>query len=74
MEKTLFNMKMTAKMLDREAKKMEKRQHENDKKALGNMGDSERVKIYAGEALRCRNTALQYVRLSARMEAVCSRV
>lgn len=76
MEKTLFNMKMTAKMLERESKKQEKKQHECDAKAKQAMakGDEERVKIFAGEALRCKNTSIQYVRLGARIDAVSARV
>lgn len=75
MEKTLFNMKMTAKMLEREANKKEKEKKEFDKRAMQNMDKSvDKTKLFAAEAIRCKNVSLQFTRLALRMEAVSSRV
>ncbi len=75
LEKTLFNMKLTAKTLSRESAKKEKEQKDFDKRALASVGKSdERTKMYAAEAIRCKNISLQFMRLSLRMEAVSSRV
>ncbi len=75
LEKTLFNMKMTAKMLEREVKKKEKEQREFDQKATKESGKSiEKQRMYVAEAIRCKKTALQFTRMALRMEAVASRV
>jgi hypothetical protein len=44
MEKTLFNMKFTAKQLEREARKSEKRQNESDAKALDALKKNDEVR------------------------------
>jgi charged multivesicular body protein 1 len=75
LEKTLFNMKLTARSLARESAKKEREQKDYDKRALAAVGKSdERMKMFAGEAIRCKNVSLQFMRLSLRMEAVASRV
>ncbi len=75
LEKTLFNMKLTAKTLSRESIKKEREQKEYDKKALASIGKSaEKSQLFAHEAIRCKNVSLQFMRLSLRMEAVSSRV
>ncbi len=75
MEKTLFNMKLTAKSLAKESLKKEREQKEFDKKALAAAKKSpEKMRLYAAEGIRCKNVSLQFMRLSLRMEAVASRV
>ena len=50
MEKTLFNMKMTSKQLQRESKKSEKKSKEEEKKVLGAIkkGDKVSYRSYNG--------------------------
>lgn len=75
LDKTLFNMKLQAKMLAKEALKKEREQKELDKKVLSLVGkNEEKMKLYAAEAIRCQSLSLQYTRLSLRVEAVASRV
>jgi charged multivesicular body protein 1 len=75
LEKTLFNMKLTAKSLARESAKADKNQKEYDKKALASVGKSaEKAKMFAAEAVRNKNISLQFTRLALRVEAVSSRV
>ncbi|KAI3382375.1 hypothetical protein SNEBB_001751 [Seison nebaliae] len=75
-EDTLFELKFTAKRLDRMAHKAEKEKHSEErkvKKALG-QGNIEGAKIYAENAIRKKHEYLNYLRLSARVDAVGSKV
>mmetsp|Transcript_17224 Transcript_17224/g.27825 ORF Transcript_17224/g.27825 Transcript_17224/m.27825 type:complete len:205 (-) Transcript_17224:40-654(-) len=76
MQKQLFELRLTAKQLAREAKKCEKNQAVQKKKlkACIEKGDVEGAKIYANNAIRDKNQALNYLRLSSRIEAVSQRV
>ncbi|GJE84238.1 Vacuolar protein-sorting-associated protein [Phanerochaete sordida] len=76
LEKTLFQLKFTAKSLARQAKKAQKDENTEKsrlKKAL-QQGNTEGARIYAGNAIRKKNEALNLLRLSSRVDAVASRV
>ncbi|KZW04452.1 hypothetical protein EXIGLDRAFT_664023 [Exidia glandulosa HHB12029] len=76
MEKTLFQLKFTAKSLARQAKKAQKdevSERNKLKKAL-QQGNTEGARIYASNAIRKKNEALNLLRLGSRIDAVASRV
>ncbi|KAK2169290.1 hypothetical protein LSH36_11g02057 [Paralvinella palmiformis] len=76
MEKHLFNLKFAAKDLERNAKKSEKSEKEEKnklKKAI-QKGNMEGAKIHGENAIRQKNQALNYRRMSARVDAVAARV
>jgi len=76
MEKQLFNLKFTAKQLQRFSKnctKEEKAEKIKLKKAL-QQNNTEGARIYAQNAIRKKNEALNYLRLSSRVDAVASKV
>ncbi|KAL1739569.1 Snf7 family [Schizophyllum fasciatum] len=76
LEKTLFQLKFTAKSLNRQAKKAQKDENTEKarlKKAL-QQGNNEGAKIYASNAIRKKSEALNLLRLSSRIDAVASRV
>ena len=76
MDDTLFQLKFSAKQLERLSKKAEKEQKKEEaqiKKALVK-GDVERAKIYAENAVRKKNESLNYLRMSSKVDATASRV
>ncbi|KAL3881742.1 hypothetical protein ACJMK2_028137 [Sinanodonta woodiana] len=76
MDKHLFNLKFAAKDLERNAKKCEKSEKEEKvklKKAI-QKGNMEGAKIHAENSIRQKNQALNYRRMSARIDAVAARV
>jgi len=76
MEKHLFNLKFAAKDLERQAKKSEKAEREEKsklKKAI-QKGQMENARIHGENAIRNKNQALNFRRMSARVDAVASRV
>jgi len=76
LEKTLFQLKFTAKTLSRQAKKAQKDEGTEKarlKKAL-QQGNNDGARIYAANAIRKKNEALNLLRLSSRVDAVASRV
>ncbi|KAI1796203.1 vacuolar assembly protein DID2 [Ganoderma leucocontextum] len=76
LEKTLFQLKFTAKSLSRQAKKAQKDEGTEKaklKKAL-QQGNTDGARIYAGNAIRKKNESLNLLRLSSRVDAVSSRV
>ncbi|KAF5359059.1 hypothetical protein D9758_004793 [Tetrapyrgos nigripes] len=76
LEKTLFQLKFTAKTLNRQAKKAQKDENSEKsklKKAL-QQGNNEGARIYASNAIRKKSEALNLLRLSSRIDAVASRV
>ncbi|KAK7695725.1 hypothetical protein QCA50_000361 [Cerrena zonata] len=76
LEKTLFNLKFTAKSLSRQAKKAQKDENTEKarlKKAL-QQGNNDGARIYAANAIRKKTEALNLLRLSSRVDAVASRV
>lgn len=69
-------MRFTSKQLQRQAKKSEKDEKAEKlklKKAI-EKGNHEGAKIYAQNAIRCKSQALNFLRLSSRIDAVASRV
>ncbi|KAG1846783.1 Snf7 family [Suillus subalutaceus] len=76
MEKTLFQLKFTAKTLNRQAKKAQKDENTEKarlKKAL-QQRNTDGARIYASNAIRKKSEALNLLRLSSRLDAVASRV
>jgi len=76
MEKQLFNLKFTSKQLQRQSKKSEKAIRDEKlklKKAI-EQGNVDGARIYAENAIRRKNEALNYLRLASRIDAVSSRV
>lgn len=76
MEKHLFNLKFAVKELERNAKRCEKEERVEKakcKKAI-QKGNTEGARIHAENAIRQKNQALNYLRMSARVDAVASRV
>ncbi|XP_065907569.1 charged multivesicular body protein 1b-like [Dysidea avara] len=76
MEKHLFNLKFAAKQLDRNAKKCEKDEKSDKlklKKAI-QKGNMDGARIHAENSIRQKNQALNYMRMSSRIDAVAARV
>ncbi|KIJ20348.1 hypothetical protein PAXINDRAFT_166422 [Paxillus involutus ATCC 200175] len=76
MEKTLFQLKFTAKTLSRQAKKAQKDEAAEKarlKKAL-QQGNNDGARIYASNAIRKKSEGLNLLRLASRIDAVASRV
>ncbi|KAG8949275.1 Vacuolar-sorting protein SNF7 [Tulasnella sp. 424] len=76
MEKTLFQLKFTAKTLNRQANKASKDERSEKaklKKAL-QQGNTEGARIYASNAIRKKSESINLLRLSSRLDAVASRV
>ena len=76
MQKQIFDLKFTGKSLARMSRKCEKRQKQQlvkVKKAI-EKGNIEGAKIYAQNAIREKNQALNYLRMQSRLDAVSSRL
>ncbi|XP_042354911.1 charged multivesicular body protein 1b [Plectropomus leopardus] len=76
MEDQLFNLKFAAKELERSAKKCDKEEKSEKakvKKAI-QKGNMEVAKIHAENAIRQKNQSVNFLRMSARVDAVASRV
>ncbi|KAJ3152955.1 Charged multivesicular body protein 1a [Geranomyces michiganensis] len=76
MDKHLFNLKFTAKTLQRQAKKSQKDEAAEKaklKKAI-QQGNMEGARIYASNAIRKKNEALNLLRLGSRIDGVAARV
>ncbi|CAG8650822.1 9688_t:CDS:2, partial [Ambispora leptoticha] len=76
LDKSLFQLKFTAKQLSRQAKKASKDEEAEKsklKKAI-QQGNLEGARIYASNAIRKKNESLNLLRLSSRIDAVSSRV
>ncbi|CAJ0747993.1 12265_t:CDS:10 [Entrophospora sp. SA101] len=76
LDKSLFQLKFTAKQLSRQAKKASKDETAEKtklKKAI-EQGNIEGARIYAANAIRKKNESLNLLRLSSRIDAVSSRV
>merc|ERR1712183_814244 len=75
MEKHLFNLKFAAKELERNSKKCDKEEKAEKlklKKAI-EKGNMEVAKIHAENAIRQKNQSLNFLRMSARIDATASR-
>jgi len=76
MENHLFNLKFASKELERNSKrceKEEKAERAKTKKAI-QKGNMEVARIHAENAIRQKNQSVNYLRMSARVDAVASRV
>jgi len=76
MEKHLFNLKFASKELERCSKKSDKEEKAEKlklKKAI-EKGNHEVARIHAENAIRQKNQSLNYLRMSARVDATASRV
>ncbi|XP_076656869.1 charged multivesicular body protein 1 [Halictus rubicundus] len=76
MEKNLFNLKFAVKELERNSKKCDKEEKVEKakiKKAI-QKNNMEGARIHAENAIRQHNQSLNYLRMSARVDAVASRV
>lgn len=76
MEKNLFNLKFAAKDLERNSKKCDKEEKVEKlklKKAI-EKGNMDVARIHAENAIRQKNQSLNFLRMSARVDAVASRV
>jgi charged multivesicular body protein 1 len=69
----MFNLKFAVKDLERQAKKCEKEEKLELVKAI-QKGNTEVARIHAENAIRQKNQSLNYLRMSARVDAVASRV
>lgn len=76
MEKHLFNLKFAVKELERNSKRCEKeeKQEKAKTKQAIQKGNVEVGRIHAENAIRQKNQAINYLRMSARVDAVSSRV
>lgn len=76
MEKHLFNLKFAAKEMERNSKKCEKEEKAEKlklKRAI-QKNNMEGARIHAENCIRQKNQALNYLRMSSRVDAVASRV
>ena len=76
LENQLFNLKFTAKQFEKQSKKCEKNEKVQKlklKQAI-EKGNMEGARIYAQNAIREKNQALNYLRLASRIDAVAARV
>lgn len=76
LEKSLFQLKFTAKSLQRQAKKANKDEttEKNKVKLALQKGNTEGAQIYAQNAIRKKTEGLNLLRLASRIDAVASRV
>ncbi|XP_019867453.1 charged multivesicular body protein 1b [Aethina tumida] len=76
MEKHLFNLKFAVKELERNSKRCEKeeKQEKAKTKQAIQKGNMEVARIHAENAIRQKNQALNYLKMSARVDAVASKV
>jgi len=76
MDEVLFQLKFSSKQLEKMSKHAEKDQKKEEahlKKCLAE-GDVERGRIYAENAIRKKNESLNFLRMSAKVDATASRV
>eukprot|EP01065_Artemidia_motanka_P009928 TRINITY_DN1514_c0_g2_i2.p1 TRINITY_DN1514_c0_g2~~TRINITY_DN1514_c0_g2_i2.p1 ORF type:complete len:210 (+),score=91.22 TRINITY_DN1514_c0_g2_i2:81-710(+) len=76
MMKLQFNLKFTAKQMAKSAAKAEKEQEAEKRKVKAALekGNVDGARIYAQNAIRKKSESLNYLRLSARLDAVHGRV
>ncbi|XP_078493424.1 charged multivesicular body protein 1b-like [Ciona intestinalis] len=76
MEKCLFELKMSAKSLERASKKCDKEEKMQKTKLRSAIqkNNMEGAKIHAENAIRQKNQSLNFLRMSARIDGVSSRV
>lgn len=72
----LFQLKQTGKQLERQAKKAQQEEAKEKAKVTAALKKNQRdfAQLYAENAIRKKNEALNYMRLASRMDAVASRI
>jgi len=72
----LFNLRFAAKELERNAKRCEKQEKDEKNKLTAALkkGNREVAQVHAENAIRKKNESLNYLRMSARIDAVSARV
>lgn len=75
LENTLFQLKFTAKQLNRQAAKAAKEEKQEINKLKKILNESEEIgKLYASNVIRKRNERVQLLKLASRVDSVASRV
>ena len=76
LQEELINMKITSKQMVSASKKCEKneKKYSKDVKKAIEKGNAEGARIYAQNAIREKNSGLNYLRMSARIDAVAQRL
>ena len=76
LDDTIFNMRFASKQLSRESQRCEKEERQEKAKAKKYLekGLIDTARIHAENAIRKKNEALNYLRLSSKMDAVASRI
>ncbi|EIE78462.1 hypothetical protein RO3G_03166 [Rhizopus delemar RA 99-880] len=76
LENQLFQLKFTAKQLNKQSKRCQKDEQTEKNKLKKSIqdGNMEGARIYASNAIRKKNEALNLLKLSSRIDAVASRV
>jgi len=76
MDDLVFNLKFTSKQFQRSSKKSEKEEKQEKAKVKQAMekGNIEGARIHAQSAIRKKNEAINFLRLSSRIDAVASRL
>jgi charged multivesicular body protein 1 len=76
LEDTMFNMRLTAKQLVKESQRSEKEEKLEKEKAKRYLekGLIDSARIHAENGIRKKNEALNYLRLSSKMDAVASKI
>ncbi|THD18469.1 Charged multivesicular body protein 1 [Fasciola hepatica] len=76
MENQLFNLRYAAKNLQRSAAKCEKAEKEEQRKIKVALtkNNHEGARIHAENSIRQKNQAVSFLRMAARVDAVCARV
>lgn len=75
LDNTLFQLKFTAKQLNKQAAKAAKEEKQEINKLKKVLNESEEIgKLYASNAIRKRNERVQLLKLASRVDSVASRV
>lgn len=76
LEDTLFNLRLGSKTLAKESQRSQKQEAIEKQKAANSLkkGMVDNARIYAENAIRNHNEALNYLRLSSKLDAVQSRI
>lgn len=75
LENTLFQLKFTAKQLNKQAAKAAKEEKQETEKLKKILNENDEIaRLYAANAIRKRNMRLQLLKLASRVDAVSSRV
>ena len=76
LQEEIFNLRMTSKNLNRQAKKAEQ-EHEKEKLKVKKMIEDNKpdfARVYAETAIRKRNESLRYMKIAAKLDGVAARM